>query len=98
MRGIQPLNTPMRPGMWQRVSERRRLNGFTWATTRVQQFANGPVVIDLWHKTFSRRRLRDDSFASVHANCNVKAFLVEERNSQSFLLNPGAAVTPRPLM
>ena len=88
MRGIQPLNTPMRPGMWERVSARRSASGFTWTTASSAKFANGPLLIDQWHKTFSRRRLRDEGYASVHANCNVKSFLAEERNSGSFLLHP----------
>ena len=88
MRGIQPLNTPMRPGMWERVTARRRANGFTWTTASLTNFANGPVVFDQWQTTFSKRRLRDDNYASVHANCNVKTFLAEERNSDSFLLHP----------
>jgi len=90
MRGIQPLNTPMRPSMWERVSARRRAKGFTWTTPPVQQFANGPVLVDRWQKTFSQPRMQDDGFASVHANCNVKAFLVDERNGASFLLHPPA--------
>ena len=93
MRGIQPLNTPMRPGMWERVSARRRANSFTWQVAPLQGFANGPVLIDSWHKTFSKRRMRDRSVASVHANCNVKAFLVEEKASASFLLHPPSDAT-----
>ena len=92
MRGIQPLNTPMRPGMWERVSARRSESGFTWTTAPLAKFANGPLLIDQWHRTFSRRRLRVDGYASVHANCNVKAFLAEERNSGSFLLHPPASL------
>ena len=92
MRGIQPLNTPMRPGMWERVSARRRANGFSWATAPLAKFANGPVLIDQWQRTFRKKMLRGSSsdYSSVHANCNVKAFLTDERNSASFLLHPPA--------
>ena len=88
MRGIQPLNTPMRPGMWERASARRRANEFTWTTAPPAEFANGPTLYDQWQKTFAKRRRKVESYASVHANCNVKAFLADERNGASFLLHP----------
>ena len=90
MRGIQPLNTPMRPAMWAAVTARRLANNFTWTTMALGRFANGPVIIDRWRKIFRRSRSRknDERIVSVHANCNIKAFLVEERNSGSFLLHP----------
>ena len=88
MRGIQPLNTPMRPGMWERLSARRRASSFSWTTAPTAEFANGPTLYDQWHKTFAKRRKKDESYASVHANCNVKSFLADERNGNSFLLHP----------
>ena len=91
-RGIQPLNTPMRPGMWERVSKRRRTAGFTWATTPVSSFANGPMVFEKWHTIFSQGTYQAAGFVSVHANCNVKAFLMQEINGGSFLLHPESAV------
>ena len=93
MRGIQPLNTPMRPGMWESVSSRRRTSGFNWTMAPVEQFANGPILIDDWVKTFSRskpQRRRLERYASVHANCNAKAFLTLETSGASFLLDPPA--------
>ena len=99
-KGLQPLNTPMRPNMWERVSERRRASGFNWTTAPVEKFANGPMLMEHWQKTFSRStgataqkggkavRRRLERFASVHANCNVKQFLALEENSGSLLLHP----------
>jgi hypothetical protein len=100
MKGLQPLNTPMRPNMWERVSKRRAASGFNWTTAPVEKYANGPMLIEHWVRTFSREpasrahkggkaaRRRLERFASVHANCNVKEFLCREENSGSFLLYP----------
>ena len=100
MKGLQPLNTPMRPNMWERVSKRRVASGFNWTTAPVEKYANGPMLIEHWVRTFSREpasrghkggkgaKRRLDRFASVHANCNVKEFLGREENSGSFLLYP----------
>lgn len=103
-RGIQPLNTPMRLGMWRRVSERRRESGFTWTAAPVSSFANGPMLIDRWEAHFNGSAIvpigqpgRDSSgFVSVHANCNVKSFLMMEEHSGSWLLHPPDAPHPHP--
>lgn len=95
-RGIQPLLTPMRPAMWKRVSASRREAGFTWTAAPVTSFANGPMLIERWYQTFGSAApktaddARREGFVSVHANCNVKAFLTAEANSRSFLLHPPA--------
>jgi hypothetical protein len=98
-RGIQPLNTPMRMRMWEGVSSRRRASGFTWAVAPPMRFANGPMIVDHWNNTFRRSdgaavdaaaspQPGHAGFVSVHANCNVKAFLMAEEHSSSFLLHP----------
>jgi len=93
-RGIQPLITPMRPAMWKRMRASKRGAGFSWTAAPVTSFANGPMLIQKWQTTFSNAASSTadtagrEGFVSVHANCNVKAFLTDEANSASFLLHP----------
>lgn len=54
MRGSQPLNSPMKEALWLRTLDKHRLKNFKWATMPLEQYGNGPVLVDQWESRFGR--------------------------------------------
>jgi hypothetical protein len=92
MRGSQPLNSPMKEALWLRMLDKHRLKNFKWATMPLEQYGNGPVLVDQWESRFGRGHDGDQIgtaglFRSIHANCNTKSWLAQD-SGRSFLLHP----------
>ncbi|KAL1515492.1 hypothetical protein AB1Y20_002116 [Prymnesium parvum] len=89
MRGIQPLNTPMKEAMWNSYQKMMGERRFTWSIAPYKTFGNGPQLVDHWETLFSRgMNETTHSFLSIHANCNTKAWLAADVKAASFLLHP----------
>ena len=89
LRGIQALNTPMRPALWSKMRAKQRAHGFTWETLPLERFANGPILVDGWETTYRKRTPRRPAEQlSIHANCYSKYWLENDRRGASFLLHP----------
>lgn len=96
-RGIQPLNTPMKPALWLRYQNRMRSKKFRWSTVPLEEFGNGPMLAHHWNTMFGTRLgakeamgKRAGKFVSIHANCNTKSWLAGVSGEASFLHQPGS--------